>query len=144
MKRGEILILALGIGLAIASTLARLSIPGWLFLYGLLSVLLFGAAHALFLHQVSRHYYRSDHLVKGLLWLGILSFPVIFLFQYDFEDSDQSFYVYEYLTGKGNSSFESYGFLVSVAAAIVYLVNLWVVRRRIKRQDSYKKEKAPK
>lgn len=132
MKNEKNIILTIGIALGLISTLARLSIAGWLFLFGIVSALIFGIVHLLFLYQLSNHFDNLKPSDKKFAWIGILAYPLIFLFQFDFGDSAGSFYVYEYLTGERTSDFEDFAFYIAVVSAIIYLANFIIWRVKIK------------
>ncbi|MFD2823950.1 hypothetical protein ACFS5M_09730 [Lacinutrix iliipiscaria] len=132
MKNEKNIILTIGIALGLISTLARLSIAGWLFLFGIVSTLIFGIIHLLFLYQLSNHFDNLKPSDKKLAWIGILAYPLIFLFQFDFGDSAGSFYVYEYLTGERTSDFEHFAFYIAVVSGIIYLINFIIWRVKIK------------
>jgi hypothetical protein len=132
MKNEKNTILTIGIVLGLISTLARLSVAGWLFLIGIVSTLIFGIIHISFLSQLSNHYDKLKPSDKKIAWIGILTYPLIFLFQFDFGDSAGSFYVYEYLTGERTSDFEHFAFYIAVVSGIIYLINFIIWRVKIK------------
>jgi hypothetical protein len=132
MKNEKNTILTIGIVLGLISTLARLSVAGWLFLIGIVSTLIFGIIHISFLSQLSNHFDKLKPSDKKIAWIGILTYPLIFLFQFDFGDSAGSFYVYEYLTGERTSDFEHFAFYIAVVSGIIYLINFIIWRVKIK------------
>jgi len=132
MKNEKNTILTIGIVLGLISTLARLSLAGWLFLFGIISALIFGIIHLLFLYQLSNHFDKLKSSDKKIAWIGILTYPLIFLFQFDFGDSAGTFYVYEYLTGERTSDFEHFAFYIAIVSSIIYLINFIVWRLKLK------------
>ncbi len=132
MKESKSQILITGIVIGIISVLGRFSLTGWLFLFGLISIVFFGILHIIFLFQISRKYTRLTKTLKKIAWTGTITFSLIFLFQFDFGDSAGNFYVYEYITGNQDSDFEKYAFFIAIAAGIVYLGNfiIWQIKLR--------------
>ncbi len=132
MKSDKSAILTIGIIIGVLCTLGRLIVVGWLFLFGLISIAIFGIIHIFFLKQISKYYDQIPSGDKKLAWIGVLIYPFIFLFQFDFGDSAGSTYVYELLLGEDYSSFGSYAFLIVPFAAILYLiiVIIWDFRKR--------------
>jgi hypothetical protein len=133
MKYEKKVLMIVGIIIGLISTLARLSIMGWLFLFGLISAGIFGIIHLLFLAQISKYFSQLGNIEKRIAWIGILTYPLIFLFQFDFGDSAGSFYVYEYLTGDRNSTFDNYAFYLAFVAAITYIAIFVIWRIKIRR-----------
>lgn len=136
MKNEKSILLTIGIGLAGISTLARLSVMGWLALFGIISILIFGTIHLFFLNQVSNNFDKLKPSDKKIAWIGVLTYPLIFLFQFDFGDGAGTFYVYEYLTGDKNSNFENYAFYIAIFAAIIFLINFIIWRLKLKKYHS--------
>lgn len=132
MKSGKNTILTIGIVLGLIGTLARLSVAGWLYLFGIISALVFGIIHFIFLYQLSNNFEKLQSSDKKIAWIGILTYPLIFLFQFDFGDTAGTFYVYEYLTGERTSDFEHFAFYIAIVSGIIYLVNFIIWRVKIK------------
>ena len=135
-KNEKTAILTIGIILGVLPIIARLSISGWLFMLGLISAGVFGLIHLFFLGRINNLFNRLNKEEKQMAWLGIIIFPLIFLFQFDFDDTPGSFYIYEYLTGEGDSGFKQYGFYVAIVAALIYITNLIIWLRKVKRLKS--------
>jgi len=136
LKNEKIIILIIGIILGLLSVIARLSVLGWLFMLGLITTGVFGLIHLFFLGKINNLFNRLNKKEKQMAWLGVIIFPLIFLFQFDFDDTPGSFYIYEYLTGEGDSGFKQYGFYLAIVAAIIYIANLIIWLRKIKRLKS--------
>jgi len=132
MKNEKSIMLTIGIGIGLLSTFARLSIMGWLFLFGIISAVIFGIIHCIFLYQLNNRFDNLNSFGKKIGWIGILIYPLIFLFQFDFGDSAGNFYTYEYITGENDSDFEFYAFYIAIVSAIIYLTNfvLWRVKTK--------------
>ncbi len=132
MKNEKKVLMIVGIAIGLISTLARLSIMGWLFLFGLISAGIFGIIHLFFLAQISKYFGQLGNIEKRIAWIGILTYPLIFLFQFDFGDSAGNFYVYEYLTGDRNSTFDNYAFYLAFVAALTYIIIFVIWRIKIR------------
>lgn len=107
-------------------------VAGWLYPFGLFSAFLFGILHSIFISQILKRYPNLTKSLRLLCWIGLICFPLIFIFQFDFGDNSGSFFDYEYLTGDSDSEFEIYGFWIAILAAIVYITNLilWIKKNK--------------
>ena len=141
MKNEKSIILTIGITLGLLSTLARLSLVGWMALFGAISAMFFGIIHIIFLNQLSSNFDKLKPSNKKIAWIGVLTYPFIFLFQFDFGDSAGTFYVYEYLTGEQNSNFEYYAFYIAIFAGIIFLINFIIWRLKLKKYLNQSTEK---
>jgi len=133
MKESSSTIITIGILTGFISVLARFSVAGWLFMLGLISIIVFGILHIIFLLQINKHYDGLTKSLKKMAWVGILTFPLIFVFQFDFGDSAGNFYVYEYLTGENNWNFEYYAYYIALVSGLAYVINFVVWRIKIKK-----------
>lgn len=131
MKNEKTLIVTIGIILGVLSPLARLCTFGFFYLIGLLSAVLFGIIHIIFLIELSQFYNKEKLLIKILAWIGVLAYPFIFLFQFDLEEFKDSFYVYEFLTGTHQSNFENYAFYIAIFFACIYFINFIIFNVKI-------------
>ena len=123
MLKERKLILILGVLLAIISIVLRFITSGWLFMFGILSIIIFGIMHLVFLLDILKYYDKLLKSDKIIAWTGVLVFPIIFLFQFDFGDQPGNFYIYEYFTGNQTSPFKKYAFLIAIIAAFIYIIN---------------------
>lgn len=132
MRSEKTIILTIGIVIGALVTFARLSLMGWLFLFGIISAVIFGTIHFIFLYQLDNRFENLNAAGKKIAWIGIITYPMIFLFQFDFGDSAGTFYTYEYLTGENDSNFELYAFYIAIVSAIIYLINfvLWLIKTK--------------
>ena len=122
--------MVLGTALAALSIFARLSTFGFFYLIGLVSVVLFGILHLIFLKDLYQYFDPSKTAHQLIAWTGVLIFPFIFLFQFDLEEYKDSFYVYEFITGQQKTNFEYYAFYIAIISGLIYLFNFtfWKVR----------------
>ncbi len=104
---------------------------GWLGLIGLITVFIFGVLHIDFMTGIREQYEDLNSRGRKIAWTGVLLYPLIFLFQFDFGDTAGNFYVYEILTGDKDSIFENYAYYLAIIAAFIYLINyfLWKIKR---------------
>lgn len=126
------LILTFGILSGLLSVFGRFYLIGWLWIYGQISISLFGIIHVFFLIQVGKYFNRLTKPLRRVAWIGVLLFPPIFIFQFDFSDYPGNFYVYEYLTGTNDWAFERYAYYIALVSALAYLVNFVVWRVKLK------------
>ena len=132
MKNEKFIMLVFGILLGLLSTIARLSTFGFFYPIGLLSTLLFGIIHIIFLREVYTYFDLLKSSYKIIAWIGVFTYPMIFLFQFDLEEYKDTFYVYEYLTGEQTIAFEYYAFYIAVISGIIYVVNFIIWKLKIK------------
>ncbi|MFD0976029.1 hypothetical protein [Salinimicrobium gaetbulicola] len=133
MRSEKSLLIFLGTVPAGLSIFARLSTFGFFYLIGMITALFFGILHLIFLNDLQRYFNPSRSTHRLMAWVGVLSFPLIFLFQFDLEEYKDSFYVYEFITGAHKSNFEFYAFYIAIFSALVYLVNLIFWKIKFKR-----------
>lgn len=132
MKNEKHIILIFAISLGLFSNLARLFTFGFFYLIGILSILVFAIIHIKFLIEIFKYFELLTLYQKLIAWIGVLLYPMIFLFQFDLEEFKDAFYVYEYLTGKQTSDFEYYAFYIAIVSGIMYLINFKVWREKLK------------
>lgn len=132
MKNEKLIILIFAISLGLFSNLARLYTFGFFYLIGILSILVFAIIHIKFLIEIFKYFELLTLSQKLIAWIGVLLYPMIFLFQFDLEEFKDAFYVYEYLTGKQTSDFEYYAFYIAIVSGIIYLINFKVWREKLK------------
>ena len=130
MKNEKLVILIFGSLIGLLSNLARLSTFGFFYPIGLFTTLLFGIIHIIFLREVYKYFDILKLSYKMIAWIGVLTYPLIFIFQFDLEEFKDAFYVYEYITGEQTSAFEYYAFYIAILAGLVYLINFifWRVK----------------
>ena len=86
MSHQKIAIIIFGYLIGGLCVFGRLMMSGWLFLLGITSIMIFGIMHLAFMLDINKYY---DDLLKSdkiIAWTGVLTFPFIFLFQFDFGD----------------------------------------------------------
>lgn len=127
--------LAIGILLGLLSNLARLGTFGFLYPLGVISILIFGIIHIIFLVEFYVYFDTLRSSDKIIAWIGVLAYPLIFLFQFDIEEYSPTFYVYEHLIGERTSDFEYYAFYIAIISGIIYLVNFIIWRVKIKKRQ---------
>lgn len=132
MKYEKFIILIFGILIGLLSNLARLSTFGFFYPIGIFSTLLFGIIHIIFLGEVYKYFDILKLSYKIIAWIGVLTYPIIFLFQFDLEEYKDAFYIYEYLTGEQTNDFEYYAFYIAIIFAIIYIVNFIIWKLKIK------------
>jgi len=133
MKNNKNIILILGILLALLSNFARLGTFGFFYLFGLLSILIFGSIHIVFLVQLSKYFEKLNFQDKINVWIGILTYPLIFLFQFDIEEYVGATYTYEFFTGRFSSNFQYYAYYIAIGGLIIYLTNYIIWHFKIKK-----------
>lgn len=122
MKHEKNSLLIIGTLLAILSLVGRFSILGWLGLFGLLSIIIFGPMQMSLLKDVRRYFEFLSRFRKRLAWWAVFVFPIIFLFQFDFRGDTETRYAYHYLIGKRSEWIENNAFFLALLASFVYLV----------------------
>jgi hypothetical protein len=132
MKNKKFILLIFGILIGLLSNLARLSTFGFFYPIGILSTLIFGIIHIIFLQEIYKYFDILKLSYKIIAWIGVLTYPIIFLFQFDLEEYRDSFYVYEYLTGEQTTDFEYYAFYIAIISGIIYIVNFIIWKLKIK------------
>lgn len=132
MKNQKFIILIFGILIGLLSNVARLSTFGFFYTIGVFSILFFGIIHIIFLREVYKYFDILKLSSKILAWVGVLTYPLIFLFQFDLEEYKDTFYVYEYLIGDQTTDFEYYAFYIAVIAGIIYIMNFILWKLKIK------------
>lgn len=132
MKNKKFIILIFGILFGLLSNLARLCTFGFFYPIGIFSILLFGIIHIIFLREIYKYFNVLKLSYKIIAWIGILTYPIIFIFQFDLEEYKDAFYVYEYLTGKQNIEFEYYAFYIAIISGIIYIINFIIWKLKIK------------
>lgn len=111
---------------------ARLEVLGWLMLFGLGSVILFGLIHFII------HFYCMNNLAvknsKNIIRIVIshLLFASILLFQMDFDDS-RSYSVLGNFFGFQSEFLERHGYSVVGIALLLYVIQSFFVIRNVKR-----------
>jgi hypothetical protein len=123
--------LSFAILIGLLSVVLRLSTFGFFYLIGMLSVLIFGILHLLFLINFNRYFQFLKLWQKIMAWISFLSFPMIFLFQFDLEEYRDAFYVYEHLIGEQKNNFEYYAFYIAVIFGIIYILNFIIWNLKI-------------
>jgi hypothetical protein len=120
MSHQKIAIIIFGYLIGGLCVFGRLMMSGWLFLFGITSIIIFGIMHLAFMLDINKYY---DDLLKSdkiIAWTGVLTFPFIFLFQFDFGDQPGNFYVYEIILGQSDSKFQELAWLLAIVAALIY------------------------
>lgn len=123
MIKEKFILLTLGIILGLLSVFGRLILFGYIFFIGAFIIIVFSVLHLTFLIKLHLYYNKEKPFHQKIAWLGVLSFPMIFLFQFDLHETIGRVYVFEFLTGKLESNFESYAFYIAIAFALIYLIN---------------------
>ena len=117
----KILLLFVGATFGILFPLARLSMMGWMAFWGLASIGMFGSAQlVLLLAGINANFNQSDTRTRLMMWTTVLLFPIVFLFQFDFGDSSDTYYVYDNFFSINNSWIEYNGIFLSILAGILY------------------------
>jgi hypothetical protein len=132
MKNEKLIILIIGILIGLLSNIARLSTFGFFYTIGIFSTLFFGIIHIIFLREIYKYFDSLKLSYKIIAWMGILIYPIIFLFQFDVEEYKDAFYVYEFLTGKQTVDFEYYAFYIAIISGIIYIMNFIIWKLKIK------------
>ncbi|MFD1314269.1 hypothetical protein [Namhaeicola litoreus] len=145
MKNEKSIMLTFAISIGLLSNLARLSTFGFFYLIGLLSTLFFGIIHVIFLRQVHKNYDRLELPSKIIAWIGILIYPLIFLFQFDLEEYKDAFYVYEHLTGEQTTDFEHVAYYIAILSGVLYILNFirWKYKLKTLHQPTHSGNKVP-
>lgn len=127
-----LIILILSLGASI-----RLGVSGWLFIVGLVSIILLFSAH-LFVHFYSmNHIARKEKGTNALVFLSHLSFLGLLVFQTDFDDSRSYSAVGHFLNI--NSDFlvkQSTSLLIS--SFTIYLLTSFLIIRKSRKVESKK------
>lgn len=134
MRSERSLLIILGIIPAVMSIFGRLSTFGFFYIIGVTSVLLFGILHLIFLKDLYLYFDPSNIAHRLIAWIGVLTLPLIFLFQFDLEEYKDSFYVYEFITGEQQSNFEFYAFYIAIISGFIYLINFIFWKAKFKQQ----------
>lgn len=132
MKYEKETMLTFGISIGLFSNFARLGTFGFFYPIGLISVLLFATFHVIFLNELAKYFKVLSSSQKLIAYLGILTYPLIFIFQFDLEEFKDAFYVYEHITGEQSSDFEYHAFYIAILAGLVYMINYIIWRRKLK------------
>lgn len=119
LEKGIILVLAIGIG--VIAILARLSLMGWLFMFGIGSFIIFGVLHTVLLVFMSAKYYAIESSDKYIGWALLALFPLIFLLQGDTAESGDGIFAYEVLFGISSCSCRDSAFQLAIGSGIVYV-----------------------
>jgi hypothetical protein len=104
----------------------------WIFLFGMTSIIIFGFLHFSFMQWMNQHFDDFDKRDKISAYVGVVSFLLIFLFQFDFGDQPGTFYVYEFFSGESELEFKHHAYIIAIFGALVYLMNYFRMRIMIK------------
>jgi len=125
-------ILTIALLIVLIGSLSRLSIAGWFFILGVLSIVIFGIIH------ITLHYNLIGygvHLKKGDIWtigLSHILYLNLFLFQSDGGD-DKSYVLIEYLFGRfGSFELERYASSIFTVSLVLYFITAAVLFIRLK------------
>lgn len=126
----------------VIGSLSRLSIAGWFFIVGVLSIIILGIIHALLHYNLIKYnsnLKRTDLLITGISHILYLN---LFLFQSDGGD-DRGYIVIEYLLGKLKSfELEQYASAILKGSLILYFIVAAVLLARLKISNpSFSKKK---
>ena len=134
MSKEKNSILIFGFLIGGLSVLGRFLMSGWLFLFGMISILIFGIMQLILMLDVYKYYGDLLKTDKIVAWTAVLIFPLIFLFQFDFGDQAGNFYVYEFITGKSESEseFKEIAWVIAIVSAIIYVITFIKWRIHIK------------
>jgi uncharacterized membrane protein YciS (DUF1049 family) len=133
--RKQILTAILLITIAIGS-LSRLSIAGWFFIIGVLSIIIFGTIHVILHYNIIK--YGSNLKRTDLILIGIshLLYLNLFFFQSDGGD-DRAYIVIEYITGKFRSfEIEQYASAIFIVSLTLYFIIAGILFLRIRVSNS--------
>lgn len=133
--RKPVLTILLIIVLLIGS-FSRLSIAGWFFIVGVLSVIIFGIIHVILHSNLIK--YASDLRRADLIFVGIshILYLNLFLFQSDGGD-DRAYIVVEYIFGKLKSfELERYVSSIFTVSLIAYFIIAAILLLRLRRINS--------
>jgi hypothetical protein len=109
-----------------------MSVKGWLFPIGLLSVLILCVFLAKYLVRILNHYDSlSSKEIKTSI-LTVLLFPLIFLFQFEVSDQPDNYYIIEYYIGKINLRIKDIFFVIAIVTLILYLKNYFKLTKKVK------------
>ncbi len=133
--RKQILTAILLITIAIGS-LSRLSIAGWFFIIGILSIIIFGTIHIILHYNIIKYgsnLKRTDLILTGISHILYLN---LFLFQSDGGD-DRAYIIIEYITGKFSSfELEQYASAIFIVSLILYFIIAAILFLRIRISNS--------
>ncbi|MCB0699215.1 MAG: hypothetical protein H6551_03215 [Chitinophagales bacterium] len=127
------LLVITGVITGVVVCFARLALMGWLYLFGLLSVMIFGALQILMIVQIVKYYDKVSKTGRLSALLAVNLFALIFLFQFDFGDTPGVFYVYEIFIGETESRFEDNAFIIAMLSAVAYIINFIIWRISVRR-----------
>lgn len=129
--RKEILLTAVIITLLIGS-LSRLSIGGWFFIVGILSIILLGIIHSILHYNLIKY---SSNLKKAdflLIALSHILYLNLFLFQSDGGD-DRAYIVIEYILGEFKAlNLQRYAWTIFIVSLILYFINTTILLLRLR------------
>ncbi|PKP08446.1 MAG: hypothetical protein CVU08_15120 [Bacteroidetes bacterium HGW-Bacteroidetes-3] len=134
MKNEKSIILAIGILLGLLANIARLGTFGFFYPIGIISTLIFGFMHIIFLTELYNFFDKLKSSGKIIAWIGVFTYPLIFIFQFDLEEFSDTFYVYEHLTGERTPDFEYCAFWIAIVSGIIYITNFIIWRLKIKKR----------
>ena len=104
----------------------RMSIFGWLFIIGIVTIFIFGISH-LIIHNTARSYLSEQRISNYILiFISHLLFVLIFLFQIDADDS-RSYSVIGFVTNNEKSFYTDNGFSIVLFSAIAYIITSIII-----------------
>lgn len=134
MKNKKLILLFIGILSGLLSNLARLGTFGFFYPIGIASILFFGIMQLVFLKDIYSCFDQLKLSSRIGAWIGVLTYPLIFLFQFDLEEYKDTFYVYEHLTGEQTTDFEYYAYYIAIISALIYVLNFIIWKMKIRRE----------
>jgi hypothetical protein len=110
-----------GIALGIGISLMRFSIDGWMIVIGIISIVFFGVLHLFLWNWIRKYASLFSPTQRNISWVAIAIYPLIFLFQADFDDGPGTYFVFESIIGFDNYPAEDYIGIVSVLSSFIYI-----------------------